>query len=146
MMNNTDSDTIVFPPPPPSLSLSSTLSPIPSPPLSQPPSPLPEEVGAAAEEDSFIPGNFDYIKGEWDRVMLSTAYKAITITESWDVIKNFTDLFDESIKDKINIIYKKIEELGYTGHSGWSFCYTMKVMRLIADKGEKKFRDDNMEN
>ena len=127
MINNTDSDTSVFPPHPPT----------------------PEEAGAGAGAgavDSFIPGNFDYIKGEWDRIMLSTAYKAITITESWDVIRNFTDLFDESIKDKIHIIYKKIEELGYTGHSGWSFCYTMKVMRLISDKGEKTFRDDNMES
>ena len=138
MINNTDSDTIVFPPPPPPLQPQS-----PTPPSPSPESYLLEESGAV-EEDSFIPGNFDYIKGEWNRVMLSTAYKAITITESWDIIKNFTDIFDESIKDKIHIIYKKIEEFGYTGHSGGSFCYTMKLMRLIAEEGEKKFRDNNM--
>jgi hypothetical protein len=69
--------------------------------------------------------------------MFATAYKAIAITEKWEYIKNMTDIFDP----ESNIIYKKIEELGYEGHSGCSFMCTLREMQFIAKYGEQKFKD-----
>jgi hypothetical protein len=43
---------------------------------------------------------------------------------------------------RMNTIYDKIEELGYTGHSGCSFAFTMRSIQLIAKHGEEKFRRD----
>ena len=89
-------------------------------------------------EENFIPGIFNYIKNKTDRIMLQSAYKAITVTENWEFIKNVTDFY---LDDEINKIYKKIEELGYYGHSGCSFICTMNKMRFIANYGEEKFKE-----
>ena len=59
-------------------------------------------------------GSFHYIKSNSNKIMLSTAYKAITQTETWDFIKNIDSVFFGPESD---IIYKKIENLGYKGHS-----------------------------
>jgi hypothetical protein len=40
-----------------------------------------------------------------------------------------------------DIIYKKIEELGYKGHSGCSYMSILREMQFIAIHGEKKFKD-----
>jgi hypothetical protein len=45
---------------------------------------------------------------------------------------------------RVKIIYDKIEELGYTGHSGSSFGCTMRTMQYIATYGEKKFREEQL--
>jgi hypothetical protein len=45
---------------------------------------------------------------------------------------------------RVNIIYNKIEELGYTGHSGASFGFTMRTMQYIATHGERKFREEQL--
>ena len=42
---------------------------------------------------------------------------------------------------RIDLIYNKIEELGYTGHSGCSFAFIMRDMQFIALEGEKLFRE-----
>lgn len=83
------------------------------------------------------PPTFLYIKSISDREMFSTAYKAITVTETWDYIKNMTSIFGPE-SDRI---YRKIEEYGYTGHSGCSFIATMREMQFIAKYGEKKFKE-----
>ena len=91
-----------------------------------------------------INGTFQYIKLKSDQQMFSTAYKAITLTETWDYIKNMNSTFGP----ELNCIYKKIEELGYYGHSGCSFICTLREMQFIAIHGEKKFKDryDDYEN
>ena len=91
-----------------------------------------------------LAGDFYYIKSNTDRIMFSTAYKAITQTETWDYIKNLESCFGiESDR-----IYKKIEELGYKGHSGCSFMITLREMQFIAKYGEQLFKDryDDYEN
>ena len=50
-------------------------------------------------------GSFYYIKSNTDRLMFSTAYKAITQTETWNYIKNLESCYGpESYR-----IYNKIE-------------------------------------
>jgi hypothetical protein len=34
-----------------------------------------------------------------------------------------------------------MEELGYDGHSGASFGWTMRTMQYIANHGEKKYKE-----
>jgi len=82
-------------------------------------------------------GTFHYIKSISDRKMYSTAYKAITITEKWNYIKCLTHYSEP----ESNIIYNKIEDLGYQGHSGCSFICTLREMQFIAIYGEKKFKE-----
>ena len=89
------------------------------------------------KKEEELNGTFGYLKCKGDQKMFSTAYSAINQTENWDYIKNFSSIFEP----EIDIIYKKIEELGYDGHSGCSFMATMSEMQFIAKYGEKKFKD-----
>lgn len=102
---------------------------------------LPPEPPNEKEE---LNGSFKYIKSKSDQKMFSTAHKAITITETWDYIKNMEDVFGP----ESNIIYNKIDELGYQGHSGYSFMSTLREMQFIAKYGEIKFKEryDDYEN
>ena len=71
--------------------------------------------------------------------MLSNAFQAITITESWEFMKKAIESYSFSEHPQINIIYKKMEELGYYGHSGFTFGWTMRQMQVIARYGEKEY-------
>jgi len=95
---------------------------------------LPPNPPSSQEE---LNGTFGYIQSNADKKMLSTAYKAITQLELWDYIKNLTSIFEP----ECDLIYKKIEELEYYGHSGCSFMCTLNDMQLIALHGEKVFKD-----
>lgn len=96
-----------------------------------------------SKKEEFIPGKFDYIKCEREKIMLTTAYKAITMTETWDFFKKFKDNSDSNYSaDEINRVYKKIEELDYYGHSGCSFICTINKMVFIAEYGELKFKEE----
>jgi len=103
---------------------------------------VPERYTPAKEE--FIPGQFEYIKEDWYRNMLVTAWKAISITETWGFVNNPIDSFMWSNDPRINIIYNKIEELGYKGHSGASFGCTMRAMQYIVKNGEIKFKEEHL--
>jgi hypothetical protein len=96
------------------------------------------------EEENLVPGKFDYIKDDWTRDMLINAWQAINITETWNFVKQPIDSFMFSNDPRVNIIYNKIEELGYTGHSGASFGFTMRTMQYIANYGERKFREEQL--
>ena len=107
---------------------------------------LPPEPPSAEEEfilnGDFVKGQFDYIKGTGNKQMLQTAYQAINILELWNFMKQepCEGGFMWSYSDKVKKIYNKIEELGYTGHSGCSFGCVMRDMQSIAKHGEKQFR------
>ena len=88
-----------------------------------------------------VPGEFNYI-AEYDRAMFTNAWQAITLTETWEFIKNFQGSFMISRDPNINRISAKMSELGYDGHSGCSFGLTMQTMKYIAIHGEEKFRED----
>jgi hypothetical protein len=93
------------------------------------------------EEENIVPGKFDYIKDNSTRVMLINAWQAISITETWNFVKEDIDSFMFSDNPIVKIIYNKMEELGYCGHSGSSFGFTMRTMQFIATYGEKKYRE-----
>jgi hypothetical protein len=88
-----------------------------------------------------IPGQFNYVD-EPERAMFTNAWQAITLTETWDFIKNFQGSFMISDDANINRISAKMSELGYNGHSGCSFGFTMQTMKYLAIHGEEKFRED----
>jgi hypothetical protein len=94
--------------------------------------------------EEFIPGKFEYIKDSWSREMFINAWQAITLTETWDFVKQDIESFMWSDDPRVKIIYNKIEELGYMGHSGASFGCTMRTMQYIAKYGEKKFMEEQI--
>lgn len=88
-------------------------------------------------------GTFNYLPPA-DKIMFSTAYRAITQLELWDYVKNIdnhnhNDRFCYN-SEETKKIYNKIEELGYDGHSGYSYICTLKEMQFIAKYGEKEFK------
>jgi hypothetical protein len=106
----------------------------------------PQEPCQVNPQEPFIPGRFDYIEGKHNREMLRNAYQAITLTENWGFIRRDIESFACSTEPEIIEISKKMLELGYDGHSGASFGYTMRAMQSIAIYGEKKFKEVNIEN
>ena len=90
------------------------------------------------KEDGFIKGQFLYIKEESTREMLHNGYQAITILELWNYMKKNTDSYMYSYNNdpNISIISNKMNELGYYGHSGFSFGWTMRQLQQIAIHGE----------
>ncbi len=83
---------------------------------------------------------FNNITDRHTREMLENAYKAVCASEAWDWLKNFDEeSFMMSKSPMIWKITKKMEELGYTGHSGCSFGCTMRYMELLAKHGKNEF-------
>lgn len=82
---------------------------------------------------------FEYITDDNERIMLINAYRAITITNMWDFIKMFSDKngFALSQAPELDVIYNKMEELGYIGHSGVSFAITLRSMQNYILHGEQ---------
>lgn len=91
-------------------------------------------------------GNFDYVQNKYERKMLSTAFQAVNLTETWDFVEKPIDSFMCSGDKRVRAIYNKIEELGYHGHSGSSFGLTMRNMQQLAQKGEEAFKQCYLSN
>ena len=96
-----------------------------------PPAPPKVDIGS---------GDFSYVTQHSERVMLQTAFQAITITENWAFVNQNIASFSLSSDKRVATIYYKIEELGYTGHSGCSFGCTMRNMQYIARHGGAAFK------
>jgi hypothetical protein len=93
-------------------------------------------------ENLFVKGEFLYIEDSYSRKMLVNAWNAITQLELWNYMKQEQDSYMWSKDNEISSIYSKMEELGYTGHSGGSFGWTMRQMQYIAQNGEDKYVQD----
>ena len=106
---------------------------------------LPPQV-PTNEEEAFISGSFDYIEPFSTREILKNAYQSITLTETWDFVRKDTESFMMSNSPEIKIITKKMFELGYYGHSGSSFGWTMRQMQFIAKNGEQEYKKSYEEN
>jgi hypothetical protein len=104
-----------------------------------PPLPPNEEETVVLEKIN-IPCKFQYIKDQNYRIMLDNAWQAITLTKTWDFVKKQNESFMFSSDPRVNIIYVKMEELGYSGHSGCSFGRIMRIMQYIARYGEETFK------
>jgi len=75
-----------------------------------------------------------------NRIMLKNAYKAITMAEAWDWMKNFHGQSFMFSKDAmIDKISKNMVALGYDGHSGSSYGWTMRCMEHLAKNGKDAF-------
>ena len=85
------------------------------------------------------PGEFLYIEDLNERIMIQTAWKAVVELNMSDFIKNVKDNFLYNQSKELRILYDKIEENGYTGHSGSSFATTMRTLKYILVNGEQKF-------
>ena len=85
-------------------------------------------------------GKFEYIIDENEREMLTNAWKAITQTNNWNFMAKEIESFMFSNHPIIYEISRKMEELGYSGHSGCSFGCTMRNMQYLAQKGEEQFK------
>jgi len=86
-------------------------------------------------------GKMDYIEDSHSRMMLENAWQAINLTETWDFVAQDTESFMFSDDDRIWVITRKMEELGYGGHSGCSFGLTMREMQFLAQEGVEKFKE-----
>ena len=90
---------------------------------------------------SFVPGEFKYVNDKHSRVMLQNAYQAVNQTETWNFVKKDIESFSLSSAPEIWRITNKMEQLGYNGHSGFSFGWTMRQMQFIAKNGEGKYKE-----
>ena len=90
-------------------------------------------------ETPFIEGQFLYIKDKYSRDMLINAWLSVTELGLWEYMKNDTHNYMISYRTEVNDIYKKMEELGYYCHSGYSFTWTMQQIHYIAKNGEQKY-------
>ena len=84
--------------------------------------------------------NMTYIDSQSVRVMLINAYKAIDVTEMWDYMKNDQEHYMFNRDSELRVIMNKMDELGYGGHSGSSFGWTMRQMQFIAINGLEEHR------
>lgn len=85
--------------------------------------------------------NFEYITSNNEKEMLSSAFHAINLTENWTFMKRPIESYQFSHHDEVKKIYNKIAEIGYNGHSGSSFGWTMRQMQYIAINGENAYKD-----
>jgi hypothetical protein len=81
-----------------------------------------------------LPGDFTFLRDENERAMLEDAYKAISTTDSWEILAKdpgeggFMFAPTEYL-DRVN------KALKYDGHSGASYGWTMRQMQYIAIHG-----------
>ena len=78
---------------------------------------------------------FYFITDTHEKIMLETAYNAITSLELWDYMKTPINSYMLSSDTELHLIMNEIQKLGYDGHSGGSFGCTMREMQYIAQHG-----------
>jgi hypothetical protein len=101
---------------------------------------MPPAPPSVDEETFFVPGEFKYIKCKSSREMLQNAYQAVNQTETWSFVKRDIESFSFSNAPEIWRITDKMVELGYDGHSGSTFGWTMRQMQTIAREGEQAYK------
>ena len=85
---------------------------------------------------------FGFIPQE-QRTMYSTAFDAITQLELWPFIREFQqESFMFSSSPEVSRISERISQLGYGGHSGCSFGFTMRAMEYIAKNGLDRYEQE----
>jgi len=90
-------------------------------------------------EPIFRFGQFLYITDPSIRTMIKSAWDAVEQLDLWSYMRKNTYSYMISGDNELFKISAKIEELGYYGHSGASFCWTMRQIQDIAQNGEVEF-------
>jgi hypothetical protein len=85
------------------------------------------------------PGEFHYITKSNERELLTNAWNAIMETQMWDFMSKEMDIYAFNNSKEVELIYNKMEELGYLGHSAYLFGWTMRQMQYIAKYGEETY-------
>ena len=98
-----------------------------------------------SHEPIFGFGQFLYIKDPSIRTMIKSAWDAVEQLELLSYMRKNTYSYMLSGDIELFKISAKIEELGYHGHSGSSFCWTMRQIQDIAQNGESEFRQSWIE-
>ena len=82
----------------------------------------------------YAPGDFSFINDVSTRSMLDDAYKAVTLTESWNFMAEDPGSggFMYSRDPRYTPIGKALK---YDGHSGTSYGWTMRQIQMIANIG-----------
>lgn len=92
-------------------------------------------------DTSITDAEFNTIADQHNRFMLQNAHQAITLTEQWGYMKTFSSnqsfMFSNSLT--LSTITNKMSQLGYDGHSGSSFGWTMRQMEFLAKNGKQAF-------
>ena len=84
--------------------------------------------------------DFESIRDDHTRQMLENAYHAITMVGGWDFMKTFSEeSFMFSSHPMVQSISDAMSNLGYDGHSGASFGWTMRSMEYLAKHGKEAF-------
>lgn len=84
--------------------------------------------------------DFESIHDSHSRQMLENAYNAITMAGGWDFMKTFSEeSFMFSSHPMVNSISDAMINLGYNGHSGASFGWTMRSMEYLSKHGKEAF-------
>lgn len=83
------------------------------------------------------------ITSEHTRDMIKNGYDAVCACEAWDWLRDLTDYsFSGQNYDDSSLMYKianKMEELGYTGHSGYTMHFTFSALGFLAKYGKDRF-------
>ena len=91
-------------------------------------------------DTSITDAEFNTIPCQHSRFMLKNAHQAITSTEYWDYMRTFNEQsFMFSNSPTVSKIMTKMSQLGYDGHSGFSFAWTMRQMEFLAKNGKQAF-------
>ena len=85
--------------------------------------------------------DFSKIQDTYLRQMMENAFNAITATEGgWDFIRTFAEeSFMFSHNPIVHTISDNMVKLGFDGHSGASFGWTMRSMEYLAKHGKEAF-------
>ena len=89
----------------------------------------------------FTSGEFLYIDDVRERTMLQNGWAAVDELELWDYMKQDIDNYCWSDAPEVLRIGAKMGELGYDGHSGASFGWTMRQLQYIGTHGEAAYRE-----
>ena len=89
---------------------------------------------------------FDFIKDDNNKEMIKNAYNAITKADCWNYMKKDVESYMFANDPEIWKITKAMADLGYSGHSGFSFGCVMKEMQYIAQNGYTNWKNENMSN
>ena len=85
--------------------------------------------------------SFKFVNNLNTREILVNAYQAIQLTEMWNFMKKDITTYMWGKNPEITIILNKMSVLGYGGHSGSSFGWTMREMQFIAQNGLEAYKN-----
>jgi hypothetical protein len=86
------------------------------------------------------PGDFTFLNNKNTEKMMSDAYKATTLAEAWEHMKEEPGdggyMYSNTLHESVKNISKFIK---YDGHSGGSYAWTLRQIQYIAVNGWENY-------